>query len=211
MGNDSERGLMARLASVRSRLPTKWKRTLQYVRVKHHMKHVHGPAKLELGDDEAVVTCLVKNGSFYLPRFVDHYRRLGFRHIFFLDNGSTDTSVEEMASYDDVSVYRCDLPIGDHQTLMKRALARTVAPHGWCLDVDIDEFFDYPNRDAIDLTGFLRYLNSRDFTLVVAQMLDMFADGPISRPRAGRRDMDLGRPVPLLRSLGGHPNRLLEF
>jgi hypothetical protein len=68
------------------------------------------------------------------------------------------------------------LPIEAHQGLFKKYLAQTSAGGGWCLDVDIDEFFDYPLADQVTLNDFLRYLNRKDASAVVTQMLDMFSD-----------------------------------
>jgi hypothetical protein len=45
--------------------------------------------------------------------------------------------------------------------------------------VDIDELFDYPYSDVVDLSSFLRYLTGKSYTAVVAQMLDMFSEKPL--------------------------------
>jgi hypothetical protein len=64
--------------------------------------------------------------------------------------------------------------------LFKKRLAEMTVRSGWCLDVDIDEYFDYPYSDTLTLSGFLEYLNARDYTAVLTQMLDMFSDRPLS-------------------------------
>jgi hypothetical protein len=46
--------------------------------------------------------------------------------------------------------------------------------------VDIDEFFDWPFSSAVRVNSLLRYLNGRGYTAVVAQMLDLFSDLPLS-------------------------------
>ena len=50
----------------------------------------------------------------------------------------------------------------------------------WCLCVDIDELFDYPYSDVLNLRSFLSYLNDKSYTAVAAQMLDMFPEKPLS-------------------------------
>jgi hypothetical protein len=50
----------------------------------------------------------------------------------------------------------------------------------WCLCADIDELFDYPYSDIIGLDSLLSYLNSKEYTAVAAQMLDMFPEKPLS-------------------------------
>jgi hypothetical protein len=59
---------------------------------------------------------------------------------------------------------------------MKRCLATTAVPRGWCLDVDIDEFFLFPYSEIMSLAQFLAYLNEHSYSAVLCQMLDMFSD-----------------------------------
>jgi hypothetical protein len=139
-----------------------------------------------LSSDEAMVTCAVKNGEFYIEDFIRHYTEMGFRHIFFLDNGSTDRTVSIAKRFNNVSMYECTLPVEAHQELFKEFLAEKGADGGWRLDADIDEFFDYPYSDVVPLRNFLEYLNGRQHTAVVTQLLDMFADKPLSQVKAAQ-------------------------
>jgi len=134
-----------------------------------------------LASDEAVVTCVVKNGEFYLENFVEHHSEMGFRHIFFLDNGSTDNTVSLAQRYKNVSVCTSHLPIEANQGLFKTFLARTCSEGGCCLDADIDEFFDYPFSAKVCFRNFLRYLNQNGSSAVLTQLLDMFSDQPLAR------------------------------
>src|SRR5262245_51355336 len=70
---------------------------------------ISGPAKPKLTANDAVVVCLVRNGENYVQSFVRHYLRLGFKHIFLLDNGSTDRTVELARAHAEVTVLRCRL------------------------------------------------------------------------------------------------------
>jgi Glycosyl transferase family 2 len=105
---------------------------------------------------------------------------MGFRHIFFLDNGSTDQTITIAKQYENVSVCQSTLPIEANQGLFKRYLAERSAVGGWCVDADVDEFFDYPGSNVMDLGTFLDYLNRNQYTAVVTQLLDMFSDQPLS-------------------------------
>ncbi len=144
-----------------------------------NVTHLHGPRTLHLPKDAAVVTCVLKNGEYYLEAFIRHYLQMGFRHIFFLDNGSSDKTLSIASSYENVSLCQSTLPIGTHQRLFKKYLAERSVKGGWCLDADIDEFFDYPYSDIVNLELFLSYLNSHKYTAVVTQLLDMFSDRPL--------------------------------
>jgi len=182
-------------ATLRRLLPARYRRKLRRYIVARDMHHISGPKGLRLSPDEAVVTCVVKNGEFYIKNFIEHYFRLGFRHIFFLDNGSTDRTVSIARSYANVSICMSALPIDGHQGPFKAYLAETSSKGGWCLDADIDEFFDFPFSAQIGLRDFLGYLNETHSTAVITQLLDMFSDRPMNElPR--EQDGDLAEVYP---------------
>jgi glycosyltransferase involved in cell wall biosynthesis len=105
---------------------------------------------------------------------------MGVKHIVFLDNGSTDGTVEALEKYDNVTVLRSRLPFRNYQLYMRRYLIRRFGKDRWSLTVDIDELFDYPYSDVVSLSSLLRYLNNGGYTAVVGQMLDMFPEKPLS-------------------------------
>ena len=171
---------MAGLATLKTFIPMTWRQSLRNRQVGLSLTHVCGPREIKLAADEAVVTCVVKNGEFYLDQFVEHYVALGFRHIYFMDNGSTDNTIECARRHLNVTVYKSTLPVGGQQGLLKKQLAERAVPAGWCLDVDMDEFFDYPYSDVLSLRRLLQYLNENNYTAVITQMLDMFSEKPLS-------------------------------
>jgi len=144
------------------------------------VEHLHGPEEVAYEADELVVVCLVRDGRPYVKSFVEHYFSLGVKHIVFLDNGSTDGTVEALKEYDSVTVLRTTLPFKRYALLVRQYLIDRFGRRRWCLCVDIDELFDYPYSDIIGLGSLLRYLNERSYTAVVAQMLDMFPEEPLS-------------------------------
>ncbi|MBV8551253.1 MAG: glycosyltransferase family 2 protein [Acidobacteriaceae bacterium] len=145
------------------------------------VRYVSGPRRIRLDRNEAAVTCVVKNGEFYLQAFLHHYFEMGFRHVFLLDNGSTDRTIAIAQKHANVTVCRSPQPIDTHQRLFKRYLAQHSIEDGWCLDADIDEFFDYPGSNKVPLYRFLEYLNSQGYTAVLTQLLDMFSDKPLAQ------------------------------
>ena len=179
----------AMLAKLKSLVPAGVRRTARQYYLSHAVRHLSGPKRLHLFRNEAVVTCVVKNGGFYMESFIRHYFRMGFRHIFFLDNGSTDSTISVAQQYPNVTVCASDLPIEAYQRLFKRYLAKTSSEGGWCLDADIDEFFDYPCSETIGLTDFLEYLNQERATAVITQLLDVFSDRPLSELSEQQRDL----------------------
>src|SRR5215218_7696461 len=145
------------------------------------IEHLHGPEEVDYEPDELVVVCLVRDGRPYVKSFVEHYRSLGAKHLFFLDNNSTDGTVEALKNYDNTTVLRSKLPFKEYDVPFKQYLiGRFGRKDRWCLCADMDELFDYPYSDVIGLGSFLGYLSGNSYTAVVAQMLDMFPEEPLS-------------------------------
>ena len=107
--------------------------------------------------------------------------RWDFATSFLLDNGSSDQTIAIAQRYANVSVCTSNLPIDAHQVPFKANMARTCSEGGWCLDADIDEFFDYPFSSQMSLSDFLKYLNEQRSNAVITQLLDMFSNQPLSR------------------------------
>src|SRR5215213_5675307 len=145
------------------------------------IEHLHGPEEVPYGEEELVVVCLVRDGRPYVKSFVEHYRSLGEKHLFFLDNYSTDGTIEALKNYDNTTVLRSTLPYKGYRLAFKQYLIDRFGKRDrWCLYADIDELFDYPYSDVVGLDSFLGYLGERSYTAVAAQMLDMFPEEPLS-------------------------------
>lgn len=164
-------------------------------RLRNSMEHLHGPKEIAYEEDELVVVCIVRDGLHHVEPFVDHYFSLGAKHIVFLDNNSTDGTVEALKKYDSVTVLRTELPykapgisVGNGWTreviFKKYLISRFGGKNRWCLCADVDELFDYPYSDVMGLNSLLRYLNSKSYTAAAAQMLDMFSEKPLSGQKA---------------------------
>lgn len=161
-------------------LPYEFRRYLRDQLVRFQVKHVCGPVTVDLAEDEAVVTTVERNGEYYIEEFIQHYTQLGARHIFILDNCSTDDTVTIASKHDHVTIWQSSLCVGSYQGLLQRFLLRGIKTRGWCIHADIDELLDFPSSTAISLQLFLKYLNGRNYTAAVSQLLDMFADKPLS-------------------------------
>jgi hypothetical protein len=144
------------------------------------VRHVHGPEEVSLRDDEFVVVCLVRDGQPWIGPFIQHYFSLGAKHIVFLDNGSADETVPIAVRHHNVTVLRSALPYGSYELPLTRYLIERFGKGRWSLCADVDEFFDYPYSEVIGLDSVLGYLNSKSYTAVAAQMLDMFPDAPLA-------------------------------
>jgi hypothetical protein len=144
------------------------------------VEHLHGPEEISYAEDELIVVCLVRDGLPWVKSFVEHYFSLGVKHIVFLDNDSTDDTVDACSRYDGVTVLRTKAPYKEHEGDMTRYLVDRFGKGRWTLYVDIDELFDYPYSDVVGLDSLLGYLNNKSYTAVMARMLDMFPEKLLS-------------------------------
>ena len=145
------------------------------------VEHICGPQHVSYSLEELLVISVVRNGELYVKSFLDHYRSIGVKHFVFLDNGSTDRTVEMLCAHEDVTLLQTNAPYNEYENTMKRYLAERFSSGRWNLCADIDELFDYPFSESLRLAAFLQYLNTNRYSAVVAQMLDMFSDIPLSK------------------------------
>src|SRR5579872_602451 len=176
-------GSKAKLASVARKILGEATNKYRTIRLSSAVRHVYGQSSLNYSDEQLIIICVVRNGCVYVNSFIKYYLALGVKHIVFLDNGSTDNTVELASRYDNVTILKTDLPYSKYENIMKNYLARRFSKGRWNLCVDIDEFFDWPFSGIISLRSLLRYLNAGSYTAVVAQMLDLFSEAPLSEVR----------------------------
>ncbi len=146
---------------------------IAFWQIRLNVKHVYGPKQINLGESDVIVLCLVRNGETYIEEFIKHHSSLGAGHIVFLDNDSTDQTIEIAKQYPNITILRTTLSFKILRHSAKVYLIRHYAKNRWSLCVDIDEFFDYPYSDKISFTELIGYLNLHQYTAVTCQMLDM--------------------------------------
>jgi glycosyltransferase involved in cell wall biosynthesis len=151
------------------------------------VRHVAGPRRVRCGTNEMLVVCLLRDAEYHIRPFIEHYQTLGVRHIVLLDNGSTDATIERASAFQSVSVFRTALPFKGNNRQMRRYLVRRFAGlDRWVLVVDVDELFDYPWSDRVDLASLAGYLRSNEFTAMAGYLLDMLPESPLAAVEPGR-------------------------
>jgi hypothetical protein len=135
-----------------------------------------------------VLVSVVRNGAVHVDDFLEHHFRLGVRHAVLLMNRSSDDTAARAARHGRVTVLRCDVRpfIHKYEFALRRYLIRRFARGRWCLVADIDERFDYPYSDRLPLPSLVSYLTAKRYTAVVAQLLDLFPERPLTRADASR-------------------------
>jgi len=168
----------SRDSGLRSRLRNLW---LRWIRLPLNVRHVGGPRRARNAEDELSVVCLAKDAEIYIVPFIEHYLKLGVKHIVVLDNDSTDATRARASRFAEVTVLRTTVPFRNNNVAMRQYLLRRFGQRNrWLLCVDVDELFDYPYSDRVPIASLLRYLRSRSFTALVAYQLDLFSDRPLS-------------------------------
>lgn len=169
--------LLRRIKGHSNSLFLKLRDSFRLMILRNSVKHIYGLKDINYAINELIVLCVVRNGETYIKSFIEHYLSLGVKHIVFLDNGSTDDTIAIATKYTNVSVLQTHCPYQKYETLMKKYLVKRFSRNRWNLFADIDELFDYPFSNVLNLSGLLTYLNENSYTAVVAQMLDMFSNG----------------------------------
>ena len=130
--------------------------------------------------------CCGRNEAGRIPEFLDYHRRLGVDRFFFVDNGSTDESVEVALADESVHVWRTEQPYQESRFGVdwQEALLQRFGVGHWCLLLDLDEFFYFPFCDqGRSFEDFLATLDGAGHTVVKSMMLDMYSDRSIGETR----------------------------
>lgn len=129
-------------------------------------------------EESPTLICVVKNDLEKLRFFVEHYRKIGIKHMVFLDNASTDGSFEFLLEQNDTTVYLCK-----HDFMSNRKIAwinRIIADLGqdkWYLMVDSDELVTYLGYTMHSIQEVIKKCEAEGYKRVGGLMLDMYASG----------------------------------
>jgi hypothetical protein len=140
--------------------------------------------------DVICVSC-VRNESLRLPYFLEYYRTLGVGRFFFIDNDSTDGTLQYLLDQGDVHVYSAAGSYAESRcgVLWTNQVLHAHARGHWALTVDADELLIYPDCERLGLQALTRRLQCEGAGCLQAFMLDMYSDRPI-RETVYERGMD---------------------
>ena len=142
-------------------------------------RHVFGPRSIKLAKDDVALICMFKNGSYYVAELIKHHRSIGVEHFLFIDNGSDDDTIQQLARFDNVTVVSNTLPVAKYEIALRSQIAKRVIKGGWFLFVDTDEMFDLINGENRSIKEFANYCNQKGFEVVIGQCLDLFSSVPL--------------------------------
>lgn len=148
--------------------------------VSNCVRLLHGPAMTRLKDDQIALVLVGRDVGYFLDHHIRHHLNRGVSHIIYMDNGSTDNSVEIVSRFPNVTIASCTADFRAHEGRIRYLANTRFLRGGWRLAIDPDELLDYPGSDRIDLPELARRMAARGHTALVAQMLDMVYDGSLS-------------------------------
>lgn len=138
---------------------------------------------------------VVFNEILRLPDFFRHYRGLGVERFVFIDNGSTDGTVEFLLDQPDVDLFstRALFSASNAGISWGMGLTRHLGLKGWIVRVDADEHLVYDGCERHDLHDLIKLLEAGGRRSLPAMMLDMYPPGRIrdAAPRADDRLIDI--------------------
>ena len=128
---------------------------------------------------DILLVSTMRNEQIRLPYFLDYYRALGVAHFLFVDNDSTDGTVDYLRGKKDVSVWTT------RASYLKSAfgvdwvnwLCRKYAHGHWTLVVDPDEFFIYPFCDTRPIPALTDWLDNSSIRSFSAMLIDVYPKG----------------------------------
>lgn len=143
-----------------------------------------------LGQREINLFAIIRDESFFLPAFFEHYRRLGVEKFFIVDDGSSDGSLEFIEAQKDCVVLKSRFRYGQRINLrsryriwrtrgaragveFKRLIPQYVSEDTWCIYADADEFLILP-EGFLDLKEYCRYIDRFGYRLIMSSMVTFY-------------------------------------
>ena len=123
----------------------------------------------------------MRNEGVRLPYFLSYYREMGINHFLFVDNDSTDGTLDYLSRQPDVSVWHTSASYKRSRFGVDwlNWLQMRYGHEHWCLTVDPDEFFLYPFCDTRPLRALTDWLDASSIKSFGAMLLDMYPKGRI--------------------------------
>jgi glycosyl transferase family 2/methyltransferase family protein len=137
----------------------------------------------EISIDASEILCgaTVRDEADLLPYFLEYHERLGVDRFLVVDNLSQDATRDILLANPKVHLWHTPMRYwpANAGTAWMEVLFRAFARDHWCLVVDPDELFYYPDVETRSLQELCDQLNRMGKVALPAVLLDMYADGPV--------------------------------
>ncbi|MDL2272773.1 glycosyltransferase family 2 protein [Desulfovibrio sp. OttesenSCG-928-I05] len=134
-------------------------------------------AVLDKDDDDIIVVSAIRNELARLPYFLSYYRSLGLKKFVFIDNDSSDGTLEYLKTQPDVDIYLYPGPfsIVAKQIWIQKAMLNY--GHGrWYLILDPDEILVFDGCECHSIYELTAAAQQQGIKRILAIMIDMYAD-----------------------------------
>jgi len=132
--------------------------TRSYISLRQKYNDLRLVSRKDVDPSGFTLLAILKNEIYFLPEFLNHYRRLGVQRFVFLDDRSDDGSFEYLLEQPDTLVVHSDLDYGRKvelplsisgpdpriEYIWRSILHDMFALDRWALQVDLDEFIHLP-------------------------------------------------------------------
>lgn len=151
------------------------------------IKPIHG----KISKAPVSLFSIMRNEMYFLPAFLDHYRKLGVDQFLVLDDCSDDGSTDYLATQSDCVLLQSPLRFGEKIRLdrgwlrkpvqmraeiwMKQVIPEVFLSNQWHIYVDADEFMILPQR-VCDLKALTRVLDKSGEVAVAGAMVEFYPD-----------------------------------
>ena len=148
---------------------------------------------LTIDNNEIILFAVLRNESLRLPHFINYYKSLGVDRFIFVDNGSTDNSQEIILKEESAHLFYTEESYEKHWYWLEYLLEMYGKGH-WCIVVDIDELFTFPNANFISLPSLIEYFELYTFTSINSILLDMYSLEGVSNSK----NLNISNPLEIL-------------
>ncbi len=135
--------------------------------------------QITLNSDTILCFLVVKNENIRLPFFLKYYRKQGISNFFIVDNNSTDNTLNYLLQQPDVYVWHTKKSFRENKQKWINSLLHQYGQKYWCLILDADEIFYYPDCEYKTIPELCYQLEQQKKDALQIIMLDMYSDKPI--------------------------------
>lgn len=124
---------------------------------------------------------VVRNEMTMLPHFLTHYRDLGVKAFYFVDNLSDDGSREYLFEQPDVLLYSTDTEyrLSHFGVSWQQAVLGVHFPGRWAVVADADEILIYPHWRTRSINSLVEALEKEEKDALALPLVDMYPFGEL--------------------------------
>lgn len=124
---------------------------------------------------EIYLFSVVRNESLRLPFLFEFYRKMGVTRFFIVDNGSIDSTINFLLAQKDTHVFYTESGFKNREIWLNDLLD-LYGIGNWCLTIDADELFIYPDYENIKIKDFCEEINLKGYTAIESILIDMYSE-----------------------------------